>query len=72
MSTVTQAFCDRCQALIRESRLLLRLETGRLRQRLPQVDLCGPCTEAFSAWLASAPVPAPAVPEPETREEVTA
>ena len=50
MRTVTVQ-CDRCGVEVRQGRLLCRNESGRLRSVRAEVDLCGPCADAFEAWL---------------------
>jgi hypothetical protein len=44
--------CDRCGVEIDQSRLLLRVEAGRLRLLRAEIDLCGPCSEKLESWLA--------------------
>lgn len=51
MATTTSVTCDKCGCTIRESRTLIRVETGTLRRRLDGVDLCETCAALFSRWL---------------------
>jgi hypothetical protein len=49
--TTTTVTCDRCGQRIEQGRVVLRVETGKARDRLPTIDLCSGCWERFLAWL---------------------
>jgi hypothetical protein len=54
-----------CGQRIEEGRVVLRVETGPARDRLPMVDLCPACFERFAAWLGQGlERKAPAAPTP--------
>lgn len=48
MMTVT---CDRCRRTIEADRHLLRIESGTLRGRRSEVDLCTVCAAGFLEWI---------------------
>jgi hypothetical protein len=50
MTTLT-VHCDRCGERVLTDRTLLRVESGPLRSRRPEVDLCPQCVET---WFAAA------------------
>jgi hypothetical protein len=47
-----QYLCDRCGRKIDANRTHLRIEGGRLRSSCERLDLCVPCVESLSRWLA--------------------
>jgi hypothetical protein len=51
MSSETTVRCDRCDEVITADRTVLRVESGPLRGRREQVDLCDECAQALVAWL---------------------
>jgi hypothetical protein len=62
---VRRIICDRCESVIVDKVLALKIEAGRLRRRSTAVmiDLCDPCNELFGAFLASGkPADAPQSP----------
>ena len=49
--TKTTIWCDLCRQPIEADRHLLRVESGSLRDRRPEIDLCRACLAAMLAWL---------------------
>lgn len=51
MSVEQKVFCDRCRCVVVESRTLLTVAAGALRDRLPSIDLCASCLDQLQSWL---------------------
>lgn len=54
MTATLTVTCDYCGETITSDRHLLRVASGSLSVRVPEIDLCEPCFSAFLSWLGEA------------------
>ena len=51
MTATLTVTCDKCKRTIEADRHLVRVESGPLRCRRPEIDLCSDCAAGFLEWL---------------------
>lgn len=54
MTATLNVTCDKCGRTIEADRHLVRVDSGSLRGRRPEVDLCTGCAAVFLDWLGQA------------------